>query len=197
MGSVCGSLVLSELSELQLGTYSQSNCLMWKKKKTGVIERASTWVPGDHAWNPGPAVSSATWPVYETSLELLILSSGKWRWDYLSCRAVAKNRYDYSYLLGGWKVPPTHQTVLISSSLLSTARDTPSPKLLPLRLFLCGHIYTYEDKTLLCLSLCCHLPSCPWNPTAILWQMKLWDFKLSAHWTIVWTCQFGYGPCSM
>lgn len=32
MGSVCGSLVLSELSELQLGTYSQNNCLMWKKK---------------------------------------------------------------------------------------------------------------------------------------------------------------------
>lgn len=75
--------------------YSQNNCLMWKKKVTGVIERASTWVPSDHAWNPGSAISSVTLPVYETFLELLVLSSGKQRWDYLFCRVVAKNRYDH------------------------------------------------------------------------------------------------------
>ena len=57
--------------------YSQNNWLMWKQKMTGVTERASTWVPGDHAWNPGSALSSVTLPVCETSLELLVLSSGK------------------------------------------------------------------------------------------------------------------------
>lgn len=87
--------------------YSQNNWLMWKQKMTGVTERASTWVPGDHAWNPGSALSSVTLPVCETSLELLVLSSGKQRWDYLFCRVVAKNRNDH----GEKCHPPNEQSL--------------------------------------------------------------------------------------